>query len=525
MYRFELSQFSGFHEHCSCAQVPTLSSTGWQGAWHELKTALQRFGDPDSAIASEGALRVYGITPCAGPETGGTKVTIQGQYFSKYCDLSTDGFCNSFQCNFFFSYGGSPILRAVDASYISDKVLTCVTPPAIKGKATKVAKVQIAVDLNPACSTDVDDATNQYNQVDFVYQTTGTDYEIPGPEIPVNQTPTTAPHRLEGPWDACFFDGVEYSEKNITAVALSSKCTGWPGMSPSHIDRLGYISCLPGFNSVPRQDTAYPGNPTDARYPVWCIRALPLNAMANYQFTIVDPFFETIAFLHRVCPQNHPGFCHRTEHERPWGRFSRDLDYRRFDFFDRSYFKGATLPEPISKETQGRNLIDRVWSTTAAQRIFPYMRAFLHEIGEAYGFIALGIALNIDIDFTLATSFDLTRMRRTKSCAKASPRATRSSGEAGDTGPAGTYVNWNQHDWKPGKPSCANDARYTISLHPRVNRQSWLSNSFCFLSRKCNARCKITSEDTYPPESGMTRGFVSSRLPSRPTIQTTQAQC
>ena len=159
-----------------------------------------------------------------------------------------------------------------------------------------------------------------------------------------------------------------------------------------------YISCLPGFNSVPRQDTAYPGNPTDARYPVWCIRlhsssplhdnfqiilnnplhddfqiilnifsistrlcraqaiterhglqtcfetsslcfpicrALPLNAMANYQFTIVDPFFETIAFLHRVCPQNHPGFCRRTEHERPWGRFSRDLDYRRFDFFDR----------------------------------------------------------------------------------------------------------------------------------------------------------------------------------------------
>jgi len=74
MYRFELSQFSGFHEHCSCAQVPTLSSTGWQGAWHELKTALQRFGDPDSAIAYEGALRVYGITPCAGPETGGTKV-------------------------------------------------------------------------------------------------------------------------------------------------------------------------------------------------------------------------------------------------------------------------------------------------------------------------------------------------------------------------------------------------------------------------------------------------------------------
>jgi hypothetical protein len=92
------------------------------------------------------------------------------------------------------------------------------------------------------------------------------------------------------------------------------------------------------------------------------------------------------------------------------------------------------------------------------------MRAFLHEIGEAYGFIALGIALNIDIDFTLATSFDLTRMRRTKSCAKASPRATRSSGEAGDTGPAGTYVNWNQHDWKPGKPSCANDARYDERL-------------------------------------------------------------
>ena len=46
----------------------------------------------------------------------------------------------------------------------ASQVLTCVTPPAIKGKATKVAKVQIVVDLNPACSTDVDDATNQYNQ-------------------------------------------------------------------------------------------------------------------------------------------------------------------------------------------------------------------------------------------------------------------------------------------------------------------------------------------------------------------------
>jgi hypothetical protein len=51
----------------------------------------------------------------------------------------------------------------------------------------------------------------------------------------------------------------------------------------------------------------YPGASTSPFYPVWCIRALPLNALANYQFTMTDPFMSTVVFLHRICPQEYPG--------------------------------------------------------------------------------------------------------------------------------------------------------------------------------------------------------------------------
>ena len=43
----------------------------------------------------------------------------------------------------------------------------------------------------------------------------------------------------------------------------------------------------------------------------------------------------------------------------------------------RSYFKGATLPEPISKETQGRNLIDRVWC-------LPISRPVAHDVLSSF---------------------------------------------------------------------------------------------------------------------------------------------
>ena len=38
-------------------------------------------------------------------------------------------------------------------------------------------------------------------------------------------------------------------------------------------------------------------------------------------------------------------------------------------------------------------------------QVFDYMRDVLHQVGEEYGFIALGLALNIEMDFTLATSY------------------------------------------------------------------------------------------------------------------------
>ena len=34
------------------------------------------------------------------------------------------------------------------------------------------------------------------------------------------------------------------------------------------------------------------------------------------------------------------GYCHRAEHQRAWGRFTSDLDYRLFDANDKTYFKG-----------------------------------------------------------------------------------------------------------------------------------------------------------------------------------------
>ena len=54
-----------------------------------------------------------------------------------------------------------------------------------------------------------------------------------------------------------------------------------------------------------------------------------------------------------------------------------------------------------------------------SRQVFPYMRDVLHQVGEEYGFIALGLALNIEMDFTLATSYSTAQV-----CTPATPRCT-----------------------------------------------------------------------------------------------------
>ena len=72
--------------------------------WHVVPVMLRRLGkrtlsyQDDTVIPGNGSLRVYGITPEMGPETGGTKVTLFGQYFSNYCNTSVGGHCNRFIC-------------------------------------------------------------------------------------------------------------------------------------------------------------------------------------------------------------------------------------------------------------------------------------------------------------------------------------------------------------------------------------------------------------------------------------------
>ena len=104
------------------------------------------------------------------------------------------------------------------------------------------------------------------------------------------------------------------------------------------------------------------GTPTSVTYPVWCLRALPVNGASSYFFTLTDPFFNIIASVLRPVPTKYPGYCHRTSHHFGFDKFSHNLDYRYLDLFDKNYTRGKD-PVP-GKITQGRNLIDRIWSTT-----------------------------------------------------------------------------------------------------------------------------------------------------------------
>jgi len=316
------------------------------GTYHDIAAPVTRFGQPWSDIPNDGALRLYGVTPKSGPEEGGTLVTVFGQYFSRFCDKTQ--YCNAIQCHFKFPLAGGITVYAVDATMIDDKKILCVTPRA--KPFVWAATLEISIDMNPACGTREDDPLG-YNRVNFVYQTANTVTAIPA-EGPRNPDVTSTPFRLQGEWNRC--DG------NISSPYYHD-CQEWPGinegdsLADKNVDGLGYYSCLGGMYDEN-------GTSTSVKYPVWCLRALPVNAAGSYFFTLTDPFFNIIASVLRPVPKEYPGYCHRTSHHFGFDRLSHNLDYRYFDLFDKNYTRGKA-PVP-GKITQGRNLIDRIWSTT-----------------------------------------------------------------------------------------------------------------------------------------------------------------
>ncbi len=110
--------------------------------------------------------------------------------------------------------------------------------------------------------------------------------------------------------------------------------------------------------------------------------------------------------------------------------------------------------------TQGRNFIDRLFSTTALDLTLRYMRDKLHAIaevrrglarthprfdpslmrrcgigGQDYGFLDLSLAFSIELDFTLASGYDRHQHRREIQCAAPPPEHGYFSGNKGDDGP------------------------------------------------------------------------------------------
>mmetsp|Transcript_19225 Transcript_19225/g.39212 ORF Transcript_19225/g.39212 Transcript_19225/m.39212 type:complete len:1366 (-) Transcript_19225:114-4211(-) len=405
--------------------------------WHVIQKALVRLGTPRSIIPSDKALRLYDVTPRTGPQEGGTKLTLFGEFFSTYCK-QPPGYCNQLQCN--FVCGPSEVLVSVNAEFISDTVLTCVTPKALV--EVENCTVQTAVDVNGPCSS-VDDDIHSYNKIPFLYQTDLTRAAVPPAEECCNDDPKATPHRVEGEWDKCRANWTD---------PVGINCSGLPGVSDVAAG-LGYFSCLGGFKTRDGRNT------TGIDYPVWCIRALPMNSAKHYAFTVFDPFFKVTGFALRKVPLNYPGRCHRTNHHVPWVRWTEPIDYRLFDVTDRTYFRGRNLPN-AAKVTQGRNLIDRLWSSTALDLTIPYMRDVMHRIGEEYGFLDLRLAFSIQMDFTIASGYGSHQHRRQIKCAKPNPKHGNFSGDKGDIGPGGNYHDWFQQDWERGQPACSLDERW-----------------------------------------------------------------
>ena len=436
-------------------QISYNANRDGQGQYHDISATLTRYGNPWSAIATDGALRLYGITPKSGPQSGGTLITLFGQYFSNYCEPG--GHCNRIQCHFTYPKAGGFTLYAVDATFISDKMLKCISPRTVL--QVWDVKLQISVDMNRACSTPADDK-KRYNEFDFIYQTDDTETAIPA-EAPRSADVTSVNpfHRLQGIWHKCqtnsslphFVDCAMWSglSKNDTFNKETKEHD--PALRDSKINNLGHYSCLAGFADER-------GVQTDNKYPVWCIRALPVNAASSYIFTLTDPFHNIVMSALRPVPRNYPGFCHRTNHHFGWQKMSHNLDYRYFDLRDKNYSYGS---EPVpGKITQGRNLIDRLWSTSAMHYTASYMRKEMHAIGEKYGFIDLGTIFSISFDFTLAQTFDEKALRRNQKCARPQADGALYSGELGDEGAAGSFVNWTASTWTDGRASCSVDDRW-----------------------------------------------------------------
>jgi hypothetical protein len=398
--------------------------------WHVVPTLLSRLGArtmsylDDTVIPGDGSLRLYGISPAMGPEGGGTKITVRappppraarlgsrlgarrapgrirlgalrvrpslrsesppvqvyGQHFSLYCNTSAAAHCNRFICRFRFYPAGRVVDSSLRAEFVSDQLLTCVSPAA--APQCGYAVVEVAVDGCGPCNSRMKDrfTPSAYNFFYFRYQTRGTTTEVPASCC--DPDPRAVPHRLQGEWLSC--------APNRTGAGEPGPCAGWPSIDPG-VDEQGWMSCLGGFapegvnasganSSVPGVDT------TGAAYPVWCMRAFPANAGNSYALLLMDPFQHVAVFGYRPVPANYPGFCQRTTHHIPWEPLRAQLDYRLYDYLDPLHSTDVArrrgAPADPGRVTQGRNLVDRLWSTPALDQTVPYMRDVLHSIGE-----------------------------------------------------------------------------------------------------------------------------------------------
>jgi len=85
--------------HCNSLQPSATHCNPLQHAATHCNTLQLAATRCNSLQLAAHCVRVYGISPKSGPESGGTMVTVNGQYFSNYCN---DKYCNALHCHFFF---------------------------------------------------------------------------------------------------------------------------------------------------------------------------------------------------------------------------------------------------------------------------------------------------------------------------------------------------------------------------------------------------------------------------------------
>mmetsp|Transcript_45077 Transcript_45077/g.141899 ORF Transcript_45077/g.141899 Transcript_45077/m.141899 type:complete len:877 (-) Transcript_45077:118-2748(-) len=385
-----------------------VSINGLQGTFHQLSNFITRLGDPSSAIPGEGSFRIFSISPNSGPRQGGTLLTVRGKYFSNFCNPE---FCTDIQCQFVLSDSQR---IGVDATVTSDNVLTCTTPTV--SSQFETVQVQVSTDPNPACNVRTNSSL-PYNSFSFHYQS----------DVAVQVQQSSAL------WYSC----------NPSA---QQSCDVWPNINQS-VQSLGYYTCLSGFTSQDKKSTS-------PAYPVWCIRALPIDAGRFYQFTITDPFMKLASFVVRKVPVEYPGYCNRANLSESWSKIETMLDYRVFDLYDRTYSQGDSIP--VDKETQGKRLVDKIFSTAAANASnLTYMKDALNAIGQRYGFLDLSLVFAIEMDFTLAANYSEANLRLSTPCALYPAKFGQYSGFYGERyASTGNYINWTEAGWLAGKPAC-----------------------------------------------------------------------